>query len=294
MGLRGKNLKRRLWRWRLFKCLVQSVISYGVEIWGWEEKEELEKILLDYIRWIFKLDFCTPRYIISRELGIEKLKIRWGIRARRYEEKIKEKDDGSWVKVCWEEKRSGNWRDKYGRERERYYNRNGWEVSVIDRLANEDRGFEKELIDRDRKVDWQIEERKIREAKYNRKYKELKGEGESPRYLRKKFIDKTRIGVGIRALARLRCGNMEEDNKYWLEENEKACLFCGNGRDRMDHLLEECRITKEWFRKLGRSEEERARKLWSDELDEEEVLRKFWKERKNKWKEKRGEMGRVF
>jgi len=34
-------------RWDLFKYLVQSVISYGVEIWGWEEREELEKIMLD-------------------------------------------------------------------------------------------------------------------------------------------------------------------------------------------------------------------------------------------------------
>jgi len=38
-------------RWTFFKYLVQSVISYGVEIWGWEEREELEKIMMDYMRW---------------------------------------------------------------------------------------------------------------------------------------------------------------------------------------------------------------------------------------------------
>jgi len=37
----------------LFKYLVQSVMAYRVELWGWEEKGELEKIILDYIRWIF-------------------------------------------------------------------------------------------------------------------------------------------------------------------------------------------------------------------------------------------------
>lgn len=37
-------------RWRLFKYLVQSVITYGVEIRGWEEKKELEKIMIDYMR----------------------------------------------------------------------------------------------------------------------------------------------------------------------------------------------------------------------------------------------------
>lgn len=32
-------------------------MSYGVEIWGWEEKKELEKVMLDNVRWIFRLDF---------------------------------------------------------------------------------------------------------------------------------------------------------------------------------------------------------------------------------------------
>jgi len=32
--------------------------------------------MLDYVRWIFRLDFCTPRYIILKvRLGLEKLKI---------------------------------------------------------------------------------------------------------------------------------------------------------------------------------------------------------------------------
>jgi len=46
-----------------------------VELWRWEERTELEKIMMDYIRWIFRLDFCTPRYIMNREIGLEKLKI---------------------------------------------------------------------------------------------------------------------------------------------------------------------------------------------------------------------------
>jgi len=36
-------------RWNLFKYLVQSVMEYEVEIWGWEEKIELEKVMFDYI-----------------------------------------------------------------------------------------------------------------------------------------------------------------------------------------------------------------------------------------------------
>lgn len=76
----------------LFAYLVRSVMEYGVEIWGWSERKELEKIMLDYVRWVFRLDF-TPRYIITRELGLDRLRIRWGIRARKYEEKIRGMED---------------------------------------------------------------------------------------------------------------------------------------------------------------------------------------------------------
>lgn len=62
----------------MFNYLVRSVMEHGVELWGWEEKKNLEKVMMDYIRWCFRLDFCTPRYLITRDLGIEKLKIRWG------------------------------------------------------------------------------------------------------------------------------------------------------------------------------------------------------------------------
>lgn len=61
--------------------------------------------MLDYVRWVFRLDFNTPRYVIRRELGLEKLKINWGLRALKYEEKIREKEDNELLKVCWKKKK---------------------------------------------------------------------------------------------------------------------------------------------------------------------------------------------
>lgn len=123
-GLEERICKKDyLRRWMLFKYLVQSVMQYEVEIWGWEEKKELEKVMFDYVRWMFKLDFCTPRYIISRELGMDKLKIGWGLRARKFEERMEIKEE-SLIRKCWEEKKRNRWEDRYGKERERYYNRN--------------------------------------------------------------------------------------------------------------------------------------------------------------------------
>lgn len=73
----------------LFKYLVQSVMGYGMEIWGWEERGSLEEIMLDYVRWIFNIEFCTPRCVIMRKLTIDKLKIGWGyeIYSKSYDNK---------------------------------------------------------------------------------------------------------------------------------------------------------------------------------------------------------------
>jgi len=34
--------------------------------------------MYDYVRWMFRLEFCTPRYIMSRELGKVEIKDRMG------------------------------------------------------------------------------------------------------------------------------------------------------------------------------------------------------------------------
>jgi len=64
------------------------------------------------------------------------------------------------------------------------------------------------------------------------------------------------LGDGVRALARLKCGNMEEWNKYWLEEEIRRCSFCRERRDNMRHYMEECKEIGEWFRVLGENKEE--------------------------------------
>lgn len=50
-------------RWMLFRYLVQSVMSYRVEVWRWKEKESLEK-MMNYIRWMFRLAFYTSFYTL--------------------------------------------------------------------------------------------------------------------------------------------------------------------------------------------------------------------------------------
>jgi len=62
LGGKGGRAARKIWglgeklckndlrrRWILFKYLVQSTMTYGVEIWGWEEKESLEKKSREFV-----------------------------------------------------------------------------------------------------------------------------------------------------------------------------------------------------------------------------------------------------
>jgi len=117
-----------------------------VKIWGWEEIEELEKMMLDYIRWIFNLNFCTPTYIIMRELRLDKLRVGWDIKVRRYEEKVEMDMANRIAKEYWQENQQYRWRNKYRKGREEYYNRNGWGTNaweVKERKGGNEKGINK-------------------------------------------------------------------------------------------------------------------------------------------------------
>lgn len=55
-----------------------------------------------------------------------------------------EMKENRWVKMCWREKQKEEWCDLYGKEREKYYNRNGWGIKAIDNI-NAERDMIREL-----------------------------------------------------------------------------------------------------------------------------------------------------
>jgi len=77
-------------------------------------------------------------------------------------------------------------------------------------------------------------ERKIQRTKYNERYKEIETNGRVPEERKLREREKRRC------MFKLRCGNLEEDNKYWVEEHRKKCIFCGKGKDNLKHYTEEC------------------------------------------------------
>lgn len=238
--------------------------------------------MLDYTRWVYSLDFCTPRYMILKELKLEKLKIDWGLRAMRYEKRSKEFKGKNLVKLCWLEKdKSKGKGDLYRMERERFYNDNGWSTRVIKKLNGEGRNMEGQVRIREQDIQGQIINSKIAEARYNKRYREIGMINETPNYLLKGNLEEVRAGDEIRAMVKLRCGNLEEANKYWISEEEVRCKFCEVGKDNLEHLVVECNVASIWFEKLGKNKEDRLRNICDDMYKSEigKVLNKLWRER---------------
>lgn len=60
---------------------------------------------------------------------------------------------------------------------------------------------------------------------------------------------------------------MEEENKNWLEESKRKCVFYGLRSDSLEHYVRECEEVKGWFKELGGNEGERLRRIRDDTLD---------------------------
>ena len=73
----------------MFDWLVGSVLGFGAEIWGWKELGEIERVQEKYLRWVLRVEWKTPGYMVREESKKDKMRLRMGRRAVRYEEKIR-------------------------------------------------------------------------------------------------------------------------------------------------------------------------------------------------------------
>lgn len=78
----GHDWARRLW---LFGKLVWSVMSYGVEIWGYRRRKEIERMQGRYLRWVLGVSRRVAGYLVREELQRDRLEIKAGLRAWSYE-----------------------------------------------------------------------------------------------------------------------------------------------------------------------------------------------------------------
>lgn len=83
---------------------------------------------------------------------------------------------------------------------------------------------QQELSERDKEVMKQEIGNKTRESRYNEKYKCIRVEGIPKHLERKGERDSQKL------IVRVRCGNTEDWDKYWGEEEERMCTLCERGR----------------------------------------------------------------
>lgn len=76
-------------------------------------------------------------------------------------------------------------------------------------LRENNGNMEGNLIDRERERQRIWEDNKIAAARCNSTYRKI--ERKNPRYLEKEFLDKVRVGRGIKALIKLRCRNTKKE-----------------------------------------------------------------------------------
>lgn len=97
----------------------------------------------------------------------------------------------------------------------------------------EERNLSKELKIRERDTQRQMDKNKIRQAKYNKKYKQLGENGKKPEYLEWENFRKIKYEEEMKALIKITCKIMRED-KYWLKQKS----FCDEGKDNFRCYIE--------------------------------------------------------
>lgn len=155
-----------------------------------------------------KLDFCTPRYIVYKETDCRKMKVDWGKRAVNFELKINKLGEDRLAKQCWIEKLEEGEKDRYSKQRGGFYNSLGWSTLEIENRKWLGKEIQKVVEERVLDIENQILEGKIRESRYNDKYKVIKSKGLS------NYLKGWKVESQMEALARFRCGNFEEKNRY--------------------------------------------------------------------------------
>ncbi|KAH0821375.1 hypothetical protein GEV33_001416 [Tenebrio molitor] len=140
----------------MFKIMIESILMYRAEIWGWKEQEKVERVQEKYLRGVLGVDRETP----------ESDKVR-----RQNGWKGRVQDTNGML-----ERKEKKHREEGGRNATR---ERGEEV---ERLRTKGRWMNVELSAWDKGTDKQERRERIKESRYNREYERCMTE-EIPKYL---------------------------------------------------------------------------------------------------------------
>ncbi|KAJ8678567.1 hypothetical protein QAD02_014354 [Eretmocerus hayati] len=163
-----------------------------------------------------------------------------------YEQRLNELEDERLVKMWYRESVEIEYCNV---EKERFWHDLGWSSEVINQNIQNGFNLYPELVKRLNEVEDQKIVTKLSDSKYNPRYKEISCQNELPKYLAS-----YRPGVDIGIVARLRGGNFDLSNKYWMEKGGKVCILCEDMTIcNLEHLLCKCAKTGEYVENLNRN-----------------------------------------
>jgi len=220
------------------------------------------------------VDRMTPWYLIREELQREKLRCRAVRRAWGYERRLEEERGSELGRECRGEMKKrikeGKASTEWEKGRIRFWENKGIGIEEIEVRGMEEVGIIEELIYKD-KAEQRIERwERIREGKFCKWYKEIKGDG-IPEYLK--------IGWGEgrwSRIARWRMGNEIREGRYWEEPEKRTCRLCGGEVESWEHVWEGCRRWEEW----EESWQEAVKWVLGEKGEGEEWMRRMERERR--------------
>lgn len=77
--IRNQNIPIDL-QLKLFDSMVEPILLYGSEIWGFENLKNIEQVHLSFCKRILKVRSTTPNYMVYGELGRFPLEIKVKLR----------------------------------------------------------------------------------------------------------------------------------------------------------------------------------------------------------------------
>jgi hypothetical protein len=205
----GGDFRRRM---MMFQSMIERILKYASEIWGWKEQEAVEKVQEKYLRGVLGVDIQTPRDIVEEKCKRNRLTVKAGKRMAKFEDKIDEREDCRILTECWREEK----RKTEKKRREKYYQINGYASKEVERLRAKGRCVNVELSKRDKDTDKPERRKRIKESRYNREYERCVTKG-VPEYLKIQSARERKI------MTKFRCEKEERENGYWKKGEERRC-----------------------------------------------------------------------
>jgi hypothetical protein len=99
-----------------------------------------------YLRGVLVVDRETPGYIVREECKRNRLRVKAGKGAAKFDDKMDEKEECRILKECWKGKK----KNVEKKEREKYYQRNVYASEEVERLRAKGRWMNVRLSERDK------------------------------------------------------------------------------------------------------------------------------------------------